>query len=50
MAASNATNPSLMRTRKLTGLAIFTAVILVAAVIFNVIGAVKYFKAQALLK
>lgn len=30
--------------------AIFTAVILVAAVIFNVIGAVKFFKAQALLK
>ena len=30
--------------------AIFTAVILVIAVIFNVIGAVKFFKAQALLK
>ncbi len=30
--------------------AIFTAVILLVALIFNVIGAVKYFKAQALLK
>ena len=33
MAASNATNPSLMRTRKLTGLAIFTAVIVVLQIL-----------------